>query len=81
MTAEILKINPMKPHFEEKLTIASASAKYALGGAMVCRCKTNCFLNKRCSCLNLGKFCSDKCHCKRKDGNPVKCENCFIRCD
>ncbi len=62
MTAEILKINPMKPHFEEKLTIASASAQYnALGGATVCRCKTNCFLKKRCSCMNLGKLCSDTC--------------------
>ena len=82
MTAELLKINPMTPNFEKNLSIASASAKYnALGGATVCRCKSNCFLNKRCSCMNLGKLCSAKCHGKRKEGNTVKCDNCFIHCD
>lgn len=82
MTAEILKINPMKPNFEKNLSIATASAKYnALGGATVCRCKTNCLLSKRCSCMNLGKLCTDKCHGKRKDGKSVKCDNCYISCE
>ncbi len=36
MAAEMLKINPLKPKFEQDLSIATASAKYnALGSAKV----------------------------------------------
>jgi hypothetical protein len=78
MTAEMLKINPLKPKFEQDLSIATASAKYnALGGAKVCRCTSNCLKSKRCCCMALGKLCSAKCHGKRKDGKVVPCENCY----
>ena len=39
ITAEILKINPMKPNFMTNLTVAKASQYYnALGGATFCKC-------------------------------------------
>ena len=78
MTAKMLKINPMRPKFEQDLSVATASAKYnALGGAKVCRCTSNCLKSKRCCCMALGKLCSAKCHGKRKDGKEVYCENCY----
>jgi hypothetical protein len=77
ITPEMLKINPTIPNFNQDLTVPKASALYnMLGGATFCRCKTNCLISKRCSCIALGKLCVEKCHGKRKDGKPIKCENC-----
>lgn len=77
ITAEVLRINPMKPNFMNNLTVAKASHYYnALGGATFCKCKDKCSLSKRCCCIALGKLCSRKCHGNRKDGKDVRCVNC-----
>jgi hypothetical protein len=76
MTAEMLKINPLKPKFEQDLSIFTASAEYiALGGAKVCRCTINCLKRKQYCCMALRKLCSANCHGRRKDGKAAPCEN------
>ena len=76
-TAEIFKINPMRPRFTKNLSVARASSYYnVLGGANFCRCGTECSEGNRCSCISLGKLCTRKCHKARKDGKPVHCKNC-----
>jgi hypothetical protein len=77
MTAEVMRIDPNKPGFENNLTVNKASAKFnRLGGAQFCRCMRDCALVKNCSCVSLGKLCRPKCHRARKDGVAVKCSNC-----
>ena len=77
MTAPMMRINPIVPNFGQNLSIAKASALYnSLGGSNFCKCGTNCLKNKKCSCVSLGKLCSEKCHKKRKDGKEVYCGNC-----
>lgn len=77
MTAQMLRINPMVPKFGQNLSVAKASALYnSLGGSNFCKCGTNCLKNKKCSCVALGKLCSNKCHKKRKDGKGIHCDNC-----
>ena len=65
ITAQMLRINPMRPNFENDLTIARASALYnKLGGSNFCKCGSNCLNSKRCSCVALGKLCTEKHHKK-----------------
>jgi hypothetical protein len=57
----------MVPKFGQILSITRASALYSsLGGSNFCQIGTNCLKNKKCSCVALGKLCSNKCHKKEK---------------
>jgi hypothetical protein len=77
LTAELLGINEAQARSKTKLSVAKASAMYnTLGGRNVCRCKSDCSKNSRCSCIMLGRFCVKKYHLRRSDGTKIKCRNC-----
>lgn len=75
LTPEIVRIDPSKRNFDAiQLTVEEASAKHnVLGGKFFCRCKKDCALVPKCSCIALGRLCRDKCHGGKND---IKCSNC-----
>jgi hypothetical protein len=76
MTLDIVKINAMEEDRDaRKLTVEEASAKHnKLGGKAFCRCKKDCILVPKCSCIALGKLYRGKCH--GKEGHKENCSNC-----
>jgi len=78
MMAEILQIDPSKPNFDATtLTVVEASAKHnILGGKSFCRCRKDCILMLKCSCIALGKLCRDKCHSGSINLNNIYCSKC-----
>jgi hypothetical protein len=77
ISPKIVLINPRTEETQgRKLTVEEASAKHnILGGKAFYRCKKDCALVRKCSCVALGKLCRDKCH--GKDGHKVNCSNCI----
>jgi hypothetical protein len=78
LTAKLMQIDPLGSSFERrKFTVEEASAKHnILGGKSFCRCRRDCTLVAKCSCIALGHLCKEKCHGGAKDGNKVQCSNC-----
>jgi len=79
LTPELVQINPAAPDFERKaFTVEEASAEHnILGGKAFCRCKKDCVLVQKCSCMALGRLCRDKCHGGKKTSHLSKCSNCM----
>jgi hypothetical protein len=78
MTADMVKISLMEEDMDaHKMTVEEASAKHiVLGGKAFCRCKKDCILVPKCSCIALGKLCREKYH--GKEGHKVHCLNCVM---
>jgi hypothetical protein len=75
ITPDIVKITPGTAETDGwKLTVEEASAKHnTLGGKSFCRCKKDCVLVSKYSCVAVGKLCRDKYH--GNDGHKVNCSN------